>query len=716
MKLKKIAVSLLLAACTFACACGGSGGGVAGPVTGDIVNDDNNFNYVEGMLHDVNVDFDAPVADFVVNGYTDYQIVYGTAKAGKAAGFIRTHVSGATGGEITVTDQLPTQVNSNTKYIFVGCEDLYVELGYGEKPAYSVLGLGGYEIKTVGSNVFINTCGAEDSYQLGVIAFLREVVGYDMLKDEIVIYERDGKKMPAMDITERPDFDYRAPGGQISVLEQYGMGFTDYSPIPNTGESWIHNIYDFVSLEEMDENPDWASSDVTRWQMCFTSRGNKDSYTKLVYHVAEKVKGFLTKSPSTPTIVLGQHDIGGTTPSVQNCKCKACQASYAYYGNTMGGAWLSLCNRVSVVVDEWLKQPEQIEYFGEDFEWNFLQLIYHTHLNAPTEKDQNGYILDEDGYGIPKVEMWFNNDGSMQDWEDAWTDEETGDCLETEVVKEWSDTYERIYPAPNVHHFFAASGADWVHSFLDSENAGFKNICDAWTGVSTLREGGSGGKFYIWAYTLNSEFSNYPYNSFDTFFETTRYFKEIGSKYIYWQTLNNPENSGFSTLKNYLTAKVEFDVNCDYMYYVNKFFKHAYGVAGQDIQDFFEQFQLHYRWMEEVNKVSGNIHNAKYGNKEHWPEGLINGWVDLLENAIDKVEQAYSATDPELCALYTKQIEIELQFPLLVQCTTHAGSFGDAELKAKRKYFMHLFYDVLGNKIHAEGRSMYQITDLWDLD
>ena len=120
--------------------------------------------------------------------------------------------------------------------------------------------------------------------------------------------------------------------------------------------------------------------------------------------------------------------------------------------------------------------------------------------------------------------------------------------------------------------------------------------------------------------------------------------------------------------------------------------------------------------MEEVNKVTGYIHNAKYGNKENWPEGLVNGWVNLIENAMDEVEQAYSVTDPELCALYTKQLQIELQFPLVIQCTTYADSYGNVELKEKRKYFLHIFYDILGNKIHAEGRQMTELTAYWDLD
>ena len=713
MKLKRITASLLLAACTFACACGDKGGS-GGPVTGDVVNEPNINQYVDGTLHDVNVDFDAPVSDFIVNGKTDYKIVSGRSNSAKGAGYIAEQVYKATGATIEIVDDLANvTLDENSKYILVGCEDLYVEEG-GEMPDYDTIGLAGYKIETINKNVFINACNTMDGYQMGVLAFLREVLGYDMLSEDYVIYEKDGKVMPAMNILERPDFDYRKDGGTVNAVGDFGMGFTYVEPIMTTGESWVHNVYDFVSLEEMDENPDWASSDSTRWQLCFTSRGNKDSYAKMVEHIANKIKTHLINHPAQDTMMIGQHDIGGTTPMVQNCKCAACQASYNYYG-TMAGAWLSLCNRASILVDEWLQTDEAIAIFGGVKQYNLLQLVYHTHVNPPIESDKNGYIYDEEGKGIPKVEMWFNSNGSMEEWEDAWTDEE-GNSLESDTIKAWSDTHERIYTAPNVHYMYATSAADWVHSYYETQNAGWKNICDGWAGVGGKNAGTGGGEFFVWAYNLNSKFALYPYNSFDTSWETTRYFKRIGAKYMFWQShYQNPNNSGFTKLNNYLDSKVEFDVNADYMHYVNKFFKYYFGVAGDDMQDFFEQIQAQCRWMEEVNQVSGNIHNIKYGNKENWPEGMVNNWWDMFSKAYDEIDQAYRVSDPELYQLYKTHLEIEEQFPLIILCTTYADSFEANDLKVMRQRFVDIFYG-LNNTVHAEGTLMTEITDLWDLD
>jgi len=460
-------------------------------------------------------------------------------------------------------------------------------------------------------------------------------------------------------------------------------------------------------LEEADENPDWASNDSTRWQGCWTSRGNKDSYAKLVDHIAGKIIKYLKQFPDRNSMMIGQHDIGGNTPNVQNCKCTACQASYDYYG-TMAGAWLSLCNRASIRVDEYLHTQEAIDFFGGVKDWNLLELVYHTSVNPPVEKDDKGnYVLTEDGVGIPKVEKWFDNEGNMWDWEEAWTAED-GSSLEAPVIKAWSDTHERLYTAPNVHFMYAASASDWTHSYYESQNSSWKSIVDGWGGV--------GGNFFIWAYALNSEGLLYPYNSFDTEFESTRYFKKLGSKYIFWQCqYENPNNSGFTKLRVYLNSKVEFDVNLDYQTLVDRFFKYYYGPAADIMQLYFEQVQAQCRWMEEVNAINGGIHNSKLLYKENWPEGLMHTWIDMMNSAKDLIDEEYAMTNPKLAETYKKHVTIEEQFPTYVLCTTYATSYQALELKKLRKDFLDTFY-ALGNAAYAEGRKMTLISDGWDLD
>jgi hypothetical protein len=255
---------------------------------------------------------------------------------------------------------------------------------------------------------------------------------------------------------------------------------------------------------------------------------------------------------------------------------------------------------------------------------------------------------------------------------------------------------------------WAASSADYVHSFYENENYSYNQMAKAWAGV--------GGDFFMWLYALNSEGLLYPYNSFDTSFDTTRFFKDLGAKYVFWQAqYENKNNAGFSTLRNYLDSKVEFDVNADYQYYVNKFFKHYYGVAGDYMQDYFDQVITRCRYNEYENAVNGNIHNRKLLYAENWPEGLVNSWIALLGQAYEAIEEEYKVVDPYTYETYRRHILQEELFPRYVLCTTYESSYNTTALKSLRQKFLDDFY-FLENKSYGEGRLMTAISDGWDLD
>ena len=92
----------------------------------------------------------------------------------------------------------------------------------------------------------------------------------------------------------------------------------------------------------------------------------------------------------------------------------------------------------------WLKTEEAIDIFGENKKCYILALIYHASLNPPVEKQGGAYVL-ENGSPLPKKEVWFNGDGSMVDWDTAWTDSETGASKEEKLLADWSALHERIH-------------------------------------------------------------------------------------------------------------------------------------------------------------------------------------------------------------------------------------------------------------------------------
>ena len=257
MKKNRIITAMLAGVLAFSslCGCGGSNADkIPDPVSPA---SDMEAHYVEGMLHDVNVNYDEPVGDLVKNGVTEYKIV-APAKFGTAAKFVSKHLNAATSATFGIVNSDAVDLSAG-KYIVIG--------DYGEikeattVPSHDELGNQGYYIKTVGDDM-LAYCTSENGAQLTALAVLRAIVGYDMLADDLVIYERDGSVMPATEIKEKPDYEFRFNGNTISDEQKYGMGYLSDGGMISTPIGNVHNLFDFLDPDANGEiHRKWFSSD-----------------------------------------------------------------------------------------------------------------------------------------------------------------------------------------------------------------------------------------------------------------------------------------------------------------------------------------------------------------------------------------------------------------------------------------------------------------------
>ncbi len=679
---------------------------VNGPVATGVIEDPED-HYVEGTLHDVNVDFENPVSDFVKDGKTDYQIVLGSKDPSRGAGFMSNQITSASGAKInTVSRESVQTIDENTQYILMDCIDDYEELGY-EMPSFDELGTNGFQIRTVGKNVFINA-HEEGGYNLASVLFLRYVLGYDMIAEDTVVFENKGEKMPEMDVTERPDYDFRNDGGSATETEIFGMGYTMgqwmlyYQGKEGGGDAGsMHGWNSFISKKEAQANPDWASPDATQNQPCYYARGNKERYKQMLDHCIERTKEILTEAweyiKSDNITLMGQSDTG-IISGVEVCSCQACQASFNYYGGTTAGAWMSFCNRIAVNVDEWLETEEAIAIFGKKRVIRYLQLVYHSQAAPPAQKDADGNYIMVDGKGVPMKEMWFNEDGSMEEWPEELA---------------YGVTDELLYYADHVDTIWAPSRADFTHSFYEPENQGFKTMAELWSGFR--KEGDDSARFHVWLYSQNFRNYMYPQNTFDSDFESFRFHKGLSVSTGYSQHAGGNENNpGFLALRLYLHSKMLFDVNSNYTYYLEKFFKHYYGVVSDEMFDYFNDVMTYRRIIEETLNVSGSTQADVLGNAEYWPQGMLQQWWNTLEGLLVVVENEYRATDYDKYIVIRDHVLTETLFPRFALCNTYGDYYAESELKAMRQSFLDDFY-ALGNVYYKEGHPMTEISAEWGL-
>lgn len=652
---------------------------------------------VEGTLHDVNVNYDKTLGKLSENGTTEYTII---APSGYtvASKFVSKHLSAATGANFPMEFADEEDLSAGTyecdlsagKYIVLGMNDLIESVV--TVPDADVLGSQGYYIKTVGDDV-LAYCTSENGAQLAAIALLRALVGYDMLSEDCVVYEKAGDVLPEIEIAERPDYEFRISSNAMKGDAMYGMGFTQKSGMLETKRGKVHNFYDFFKQEDVENHSKWFSEGaivsrpvaegdelVRIGQPCFTAHGDKEEYEALLTYVANQIIEILKEQPDVLNMRISQNDVLGENMTWK-CTCAACTASYDYYG-TLGGAMLSFANDLAKKVYAYIDENEP------DRNFNLIVLAYQEALQAPVQRDGNGYVLDSKGKGIPVVRYTFDEEGNGT----AVTDE--------------NGQPEKLVCGRGVAYEFAASKANWIHSFYETENREFAQAIEAWAGLGS-------SNLYIWSYEISYYQYLYPYNNYQILLDNFKYFKEFGGNYIYpegtWENENNP---GFAKLRDYINSKGMFDVNADYNELVDKFFKYYFRDAAPIMRKYFNEVQMNLTINENI--TGGLVHSYSLADNRVWPEALITGWLDSFDDAQNAISK-YKDSDSELYEALSKHILIESLFPRYVLCTKYASSFSTSQLKEMRKSFLEDFTN-LGNTTHEEHYVISAVTSSWDID
>lgn len=678
-RINKIIVAVMAAAMLLGSGCSKKNGGLTAQNTAADVK---RYDVTENVLHDVNVSFSSPVGEFVTNGMSEYKIVVQN-KYLAAANLISKHINGATGYKPDVISDEDVDVTSG-KYIVLG-DDVEMQKYNVELPGRNELHSAGYYIKTVQDDVYLGFYSVNGA-QLAAIAFLRETVGYDMLSDDAVIYEKDGSVMPTMQIKERPDYEFRVADNKMSSDASYGMGFTTVNTLLNTKPNGsVHNLFDFFTDEEFAAHPDWFSDGAIKGsenigQPCFTARGDRESYEQLVDFFAEKVKKEIeSQSENVVNMRISQNDVTGNN-TVQRCTCTACNASFNHYG-TMGGAMLAFANDVADIINAYMEENHP------DRDFHIVLLVYGSAIQAPVKKNGNKYILDDEGKGVPTVRYFFDESGNGTPEKDADGDDKL------------------LVFGKNVGCEFAPSGANWLHTFYEEENASYAGALEAWSGL--------GGDLYVWAYEMCYPSYFYPYNNYDILVDNIRYFKQHGGNYIYpegtWENINAP---GFSKFRSYVTAKALFDVNVDYEELKTRFFENYFKDAAPLMEDFLLKIQLNCERFEKV--TGGGVQTRRLATKEVWSQALLYQLMDLIDESYEAIEK-YKNEDETLYDSLHNHILIESLFPRLALCQLYADKYSEETIRQMRMSFKEDF-NALGNVTHMEHTTIATLFSEWNLD
>lgn len=575
-------------------------------------------------VHNLDIDYETGKV-FITESGTDYKIVAGSVSgATTAANFISQQLDSATGFTVPIDNEYSLDDwDENQKCLIVGREDIFQKTGLS-MPEID-LGYSGYYIKTVGNSVFLQA-ERKGGYQMGAIALLKALVGYDMISGDTVVFSKDGTIFPKMDIVEKPDFDYRHVSNTLDTITSYGMGYCTDSEtfIPINGWS-IHNTLDILPVSEYkSQHPNWYMAGEE--DICYTANGDKEEYKAMVETVYKTIIPLIDAANDLENMVISQED----NPTL--CACRSCMDDYQKYGSK-ASSQIRFMNDLDDLVQEHLKNTNRT--------FNLIFLAYHESENAPITRNDDGT------YSLIKSEEF---PAGLK-------------CHEHVGVE------------------VAPINANYTTAFTDPCNALFSENIVAWSKLTQ--------KMYMYAYETNFYAALFPYNSWSYVFDSFKFYYEQNFVYVFNSgQIFQPEYTAFTHLKNYLDAKGMFDVNTEYNEVVNKFFDYYFMDASEPMRKFYESARMQYNNILKNNiDLTGSIYDS-VDKPEYWSFGLLNQYFSYCNQAIELIEK-YKDIDNELYERVLKHIKIESIFPRFALATLYEEYYSSDVLYGFRKDIMN---------------------------
>lgn len=574
----------------------------------------------------------------VSNGVSTYKIVV-PEEAGEiellAARELAHFFNEGTDIKLEIVSDLNKSFNGQNTFLSVGKTKLFTEASLNVD--YSVLGAEGVYIKTVGKTVFM--CGAEGQGTLySVYEFLSQTLNFEVFYADSIRLNRNVKNMPLMNFTivDVPDFQTRVSGsGFVSADNMFKnrlrlKNYVDSFIFVNGRE--VHNSFHYLPKDIYNNpndpanyHPNWYSPSGT--QLDYTARGDAAEYQLMVNQVVSVMKEHLRNNPGN-IITMTQED-SNTWSSHE-----ASVASRETYG-TDSAVVIKFLNDVNASVRDWMFIDEEGKPFARDL--NILFFAYDKTTAAPVYYD--------------------------------------------EAAKAYKPIDQSVVCSSGVSVFYAPIDLDYTQSIYAPVNSMFLENFNKWAAISE--------KVFLWLYSTNFNFFLVPYDSFNFLSELYRYSKSIGAEYIYNQTQHNQYGgaTAWHILKNYLSAKLMWNVNANVEDLTNQFFAEYFGLAAAPMRTFYEQQRIHTRMLAD-EKGFGGLRSVYFAavNASFWPRQLLLDWKTLCLEAFAAIEPLRNS-DPVLHETIEKHIIMEQISVDYLLIKLYLSSFSPAQQDSLKNTF-----------------------------
>lgn len=544
----------------------------------------------------------------------------------------------ATGITLSIVKDEGLTHTPNGKYISLGETTIFKSSGLSVDK--KELGKDGVRIITKDETVYL-IGGSDYGTIYSVYDFMKLTFDYEYFYDDCIQIEKGvkNKKLLKYGVKDIPDMKDRKGGwfpqlwknedniayrfklasasSQITDLPAY----TDFDETKSAGYT-VHTTDDLLpKATYQQKHPKWYTTVTAEGgkQLCYTARGNSKEFEAMAAECAKKIEFALTVNTPADKPFINNCYIG-MEDTYDACACEECTRLKEYYGAESGAVCIFV-NRVAQLVDEWMNDPENAEYYREDF--HIMLLAYNNFIDAPVKYD--------------------------------------------ETAKKYVAVDDKVKLRDNVGVYYADIKQDWQSSLFSTANEKTLVNLQGWSELTNRID------HYVYAINYNTNGTNLiPYDTFNYFTdEMFKYYMSIGSRGYYVCNIGGYSNNGdyesnWGKLKLYLQANLLWDCNQSESELMDKWFNATFADAAPAMRSLFDLQRV---YMSEIsNKNEFYMQDSIYINfkqKNLFPQNVLLQWMGVCDTAAKAIAK-YKSTDAQYYKTLLTHIEAEYIAPAYI--------------------------------------------------
>lgn len=445
-----------------------------------------------------------------------------------------------------------------------------------------------FKIQTVNDSIII--LGKTSFGTLwGAYELLTQLFNYEYFATETYVIDRNVTEVPLykFNFFDQPDIEQRiGTNGQTYSNVTVGRRLR-YIQMSNV---FVMGKWAHCSFDYLGGSADKIDERYlgnTKKQLCFTTHGDPKAYEDMLNDVYEAmIQNIINDGNDEKMNIM----FGVQDHPNTVCTCSSCEDAKNYYG-TDSASVIIFCNKLHRKLKAYLAEN------NIDRELNLIFFAYCDYEPAPVKKNSKG---------------------------------------------EWEPIRPEVKCDPGVYVQIASINANWQVPLTHEKNNSTSEIFKQWSALSD--------RVLVWGYHANySDFLS-PFDHFNAMQANYEMFKEYNVQNLFDQGKHKSIGSGFIILREYLAAKLGWNVNANVKELTKNFFEAYFGAASDIMLKYYDEFRTIMAY-NDLTAYAG-VYNANLASKNFWPQPTVFKFLDYFDEAYAALEELKEISYEEYARCY----------------------------------------------------------------